>query len=94
MSLEAFLVLAAMGIFQLSVPYVLFIQGLKTVPAAEGALITLVEPILNPVWVWLAVGEQPGRSTLVGGALILVALVVCFLKPAQKYEPEQVPPDV
>jgi drug/metabolite transporter (DMT)-like permease len=93
MSLEAFLVLAAMGILQISVPYVLFIQGLKTVPAAEAALITLVEPILNPVWVWLAVGEEPGRSTLVGGALILVALVVCFLKPTHQDDPERDSPD-
>jgi len=81
MSTEAFFVLAAMGVLQLSVPYVLFIQGLKTVPAAEGALITLVEPILNPLWVWLILGEQPGAATLVGGVLILAALVIRFLNP-------------
>lgn len=75
----ALLVAAAMGIIQLSVPYVLFIKGLRTVPATDAALITLVEPLLTPVWVWLAVSEAPHASTYVGGGLILAALLVRFL---------------
>jgi len=78
-SAEALVVVAAMGVFQLGLPYVLFIQGLRSVPATDGALITLVEPILNPLWVWLAVGEAPTWNSLVGGGLILVALAVRFL---------------
>jgi len=75
----AYLLVATMGILQLGVPYVLFIAGMRRVRATDGALITLVEPILNPVWVWLIVGEPTGRATLVGGAFILVALVVRFV---------------
>ena len=78
LSLPALLVVAAMGTFQLGIPYVLFIKGLRTVPATDAALITLVEPVLNPVWVWLFVAEAPTASTVVGGALILLALVVRF----------------
>lgn len=77
-SLEATVVVGLMGVFQLAVPYVLFIQGLKTVRATDAAIITLVEPILNPVWVWLAVGERPVAATLIGAALILIALIVRF----------------
>jgi len=79
MSGRAFLLVAAMGTFQLGVPYVLFIKGLRTIPATDAALITLIEPILNPVWVWLFVAEAPARATLIGGALILVALLVRFV---------------
>ena len=81
LSAEALLVVAAMGTFQLGIPYVLFIRGVRTVPATDAALITLAEPILNPVWVWLAVGERPSPSTLVGGGLILLALLVRFVRP-------------
>jgi len=79
-SAEALLVVAAMGAFQLGIPYILFIRGLRGVPATDAALITLAEPVLNPVWVWLAVGEEPSASTLVGGSCILLAILVRFLR--------------
>lgn len=79
MPLGAFAVVAAMGVFQLGLPYVLFIRGLRSIPATDAALITLFEPVLNPLWVWLWVGEKPAAATLVGGGLILVALVVRFM---------------
>ena len=79
MSGAAFLVIVAMGTLQLGAPYVLFIKGLKTIPATDAALITLVEPILNPVWVWLVVHEAPHWSTMIGGTLIVLALAVRFL---------------
>jgi len=78
-SAGALLLAALMGTVQLAVPYVLFIQGLRTVPATDAALITIVEPILNPLWVWLVLAEVPHWSTGIGGALILAALVVRFL---------------
>ena len=77
--LPALLLLLAMGTIQLGVPYVLFIRALRTVPPTDVALITLLEPILNPVWVWLAVRESPHASTFVGGGLIIVALLVRFV---------------
>jgi drug/metabolite transporter (DMT)-like permease len=76
LSLEALMVILTMSVVQLGVPYVFFIRGLRTTPATTAAVITLVEPVLNPVWVWLALGEKPHPSTLAGGLLILVALLI------------------
>ncbi len=74
----ALLVAAVMGTVQLGIPYALFIRGLQRVPAADAALIMLIEPVLNPVWTWLAVREEPHWSTFAGGTLILLALVIRF----------------
>lgn len=68
------LLLVAMGCVQIAAPYILFSYGLKRVTSVEGSLLALVEPLLNPVWVVLFVGEQPSRATLAGGLLIIVAL--------------------
>ncbi len=80
----AFLILTAMAAFQLGVPYALFLKGLQTVPTTDAALITLVEPILNPVWVWLFVGEVPHPSTIVGGGLIILAFMTRFTTVSRK----------
>ena len=52
-------------------PYVLFARGLREIGTAEAGLIALIEPILNPIWVVLAVGERPAVPTLVGGSFLL-----------------------
>jgi len=75
----AWALVVAMGTLQLGLPYVLFIEGLRRVPATDAALITLLEPVLNPVWVWLWLGEKPAGTTLIGGGMILAGLVVRFL---------------
>ena len=49
--------------------------GARLIPAAEVALITLLEIVLGPLWVWIALGERPGTSTLIGGAIVLAAVV-------------------
>ena len=82
----ALLVLIATATFQLGVPYALFIKGLRTIPATDAAIITLAEPILNPVWVWLFLGEVPHMGTLVGGVLILMALVARFTGAPRRAE--------
>jgi drug/metabolite transporter (DMT)-like permease len=80
---QALLVVTVMGIVQLGVPYVFFIRGLRQVTATDAALITLIEPVLNPIWVWLVVREEPHWSTFLGGALILLALGVRFAGACQ-----------
>jgi len=64
-------VLAAFGVIQMAIPYLLFAKGLRFVGAAEAGLITLLEPILSAVWVAIAHGEIPAPFTLVGGAILL-----------------------
>jgi drug/metabolite transporter (DMT)-like permease len=68
------------GVVQLAMPYWLFQNGLRRVPAVEASLLIVLEPVLNPIWVWLAVGERPEQSTLVGGAFILLAMVIEALR--------------
>lgn len=67
-------VLALMGCVQIAAPYVLFSYGLKRVSSVEGSLLALVEPILNPIWVALAIGELPTAATVAGGLLIVAAV--------------------
>ena len=74
-------ILAIMGAVQLGMPYFLFSKGLQTVSLQEASLIALIEPVLNPLWVALTVGEIPSRATLTGGALILLGLGGRYLWP-------------
>ena len=64
-----------LGVFQLGLALFFVTTGAKYVPAAEVALINLLEVVLGPLWVWLAFSETAGPLTLVGGALVLGAVV-------------------
>jgi drug/metabolite transporter, DME family len=74
-------ILAVMGAIQLGLPYFLFSKGLQSVSLQEASLIALIEPVLNPVWVALVVGEIPSGATIAGGGLILVGLSVRYIAP-------------
>jgi len=63
-----------LGIFQLGISYVLFVKGLKTVPAAEASLLGMLEPMFNPLWAFLGLGERPSVWALLGGAIVLLAV--------------------
>lgn len=76
--------LVVMGVVQLGIPYVLFAKGLQSVRPQEASLITLVEPVLNPIWVFLAWKETPAFSTLVGGGCIMAALIGRFAFQGKK----------
>lgn len=73
---RALLIVIATGVVQLAAPYALFQMALKRVSPVDAALLVLLEPVLNPVWVWLAIRETPDTATLLGGAAILVSLVI------------------
>ena len=64
-----------LGVVQIGVAYFLVMRGLRGVPAVEASLLMMVEPALNPIWVWLIHGEAPGPLALLGGAVILAASV-------------------
>ncbi len=68
--------LALFGAAQLGLGLILFTAGARLIPVAEASLIAVLESVLGPVWVWLALGETPAPAALVGGAIILIALVV------------------
>jgi len=68
------IILAAMGIGQISLGLVLFVFGAQRLPPAETALIALVETILAPLWVWLAINEVPSDWALIGGGILFAAV--------------------
>jgi drug/metabolite transporter (DMT)-like permease len=68
--------LAALGIGQIGLGFVLLTVGARLIPAAQVGLITLLEVVLGPLWVWLALDERPSTLTLVGGAIVIVAIVI------------------
>ena len=68
--------LAALGIGQIGLGFALLSVGARLIPAAQVALITLLETVLGPLWVWLALDERPSTLTLVGGAIVIVAIVI------------------
>lgn len=73
-----------MGAVQLALPYYFFSKGVLTLSLQEVALIALIEPVLNPLWVALAIGEIPSLATLAGGGMILLGLSLRYLWPLLK----------
>ena len=68
--------LAALGLTQIGLGFVFLTIGGRLIPAGEVALITLLEIVLGPLWVWAFVGERPSTATLVGGAIVLGAVLL------------------
>ncbi len=69
-------VVAALGIIQIGCGLVLMTRAYHRLSAGELGLIGLAEPVLAPLWVWLAIGERPGPAALAGGVLVLAAVFV------------------
>jgi drug/metabolite transporter (DMT)-like permease len=65
-----------LGVFQIGLASLLFAYGIRRVTAVQSMLTAVVEPVMNPVWVFLVTGEQPGPATLAGGTVILTAVVL------------------
>jgi drug/metabolite transporter (DMT)-like permease len=66
--------LVVFGAGQLGAGLALFAIGARHAPPADVALVSLLEPVLGPVWVWWIIGEAPTPATLVGGTIVLVAM--------------------
>jgi len=67
--------LLLLGTVQLGLPYVFYAAAIKHVTALEATLIPLLEPVLNPLWVMLALGERPGPWAIFGALLVLGAVL-------------------
>ncbi|MAO82503.1 MAG: hypothetical protein CMH50_01265 [Myxococcales bacterium] len=68
--------IAAFALVQMAAPYILFARGLRGLSAQRASLLALAEPVLNPVLVWFAWSQPIANHTLLGGGLIIVALVI------------------
>jgi drug/metabolite transporter (DMT)-like permease len=65
---------AFLGIFQIGIAYAIFSYGLKKVYAIEASLIGMIEPVLNPVWVFFGYGEEPSFMAIIGGLIIITTI--------------------
>ena len=68
--------LAFLGIFQIGIPSFLLTYGVRRVTALQTLLTSVLEPIFNPIWVFLVIGEVPGPRAIAGGVIILAAVTV------------------
>ena len=83
-SVKAIAAIAVLGIFQIGIAAVFFSWGIKRVSAVEGILIVGLEPVFNPLWVFLVIGERPAVNALAGGAVILLAVIAVSLVSASR----------
>jgi drug/metabolite transporter (DMT)-like permease len=71
---RSFAVLAFLGIFQIAIAYVLFVRGLAFVTATQASLTGMLEPVSNPIWVFLCLGERPSAFAIAGALVVLAAI--------------------
>lgn len=71
---RSFAVLAFLGVFQIAFAYFLFVKGLAYVTATQASLTGMLEPVANPLWVFLLLGERPSPFAIAGGVIVLAAI--------------------
>jgi DME family drug/metabolite transporter len=75
---------AYLGVIQLGLSYVIFTLGMaRGVKSVDAGIVCYIEPVLNPVWVFLVLGERPSRWALIGGAIIISAVIIHMLLDAR-----------
>jgi drug/metabolite transporter (DMT)-like permease len=74
-SLYDFAILFVFGLTTIGLAFVLFMEGAKFIPSAEAGLISLLDVVLGPLWVFIAFRENPGLATVIGGAIVLGAAI-------------------
>jgi drug/metabolite transporter (DMT)-like permease len=80
--------LALLGAGQLGLGYLLFTIAIRRLPALEVSLLALLEPVLNPIWVYLGYGEEPGRLAIAGGAIVISVLALHATASARRPAPQ------
>jgi drug/metabolite transporter (DMT)-like permease len=84
------IVLAAFGATSMGFAYLLFLTGGRHIPSSEAGLIGLLDVVLAPLWVWLAFSEEPSTPAIIGGAIVLAA-VLWYLADALTWSNRQGP---
>jgi drug/metabolite transporter (DMT)-like permease len=64
-----------LGIFQLGISYILYTKAVKQVSAIDAVLIPIIEPLFNPLWVFMATGEHPSILAVYGGIIVLATII-------------------
>jgi drug/metabolite transporter, DME family len=73
--------LALMAMVQLAIPLIFYAKGARSVPAVTLSLVAMLDAVLNPMWPWLVVNEVPENAALIGGGIIIVAVLLSVLGP-------------
>jgi drug/metabolite transporter (DMT)-like permease len=68
--------IALLGIVQIGIPYILYSRAMKYATALEGVLLTMLEPVLSPLWVMLALNETPGTMSFFGGVIVIGSVAI------------------
>ena len=92
-TVNSILILAFLGVVQIGFAFIFFTKGIKHIPALEANLIGTLEPVLNPIWVFLFYGESMGRFALVGGLVVLGGVILSTVgsaRAAGSSKPEKV----
>jgi drug/metabolite transporter (DMT)-like permease len=83
--------LVLLGVCQMGLGLVLFTMGARLIIASEVALITLLEVVLGPFWAWVAVSEKPALMTVVGGVVVVAAVLLQTTERASRLGPRPSP---
>ncbi|MDR0854497.1 MAG: DMT family transporter [Clostridiales Family XIII bacterium] len=86
--LGSMLPIVFMGVFQIAVPYLLMAYASKYAKAIDIPIITSIEPLLNPVWVFIFTGENPGIRGVIGGGILLATVVLKSISGIRQTEPK------
>jgi drug/metabolite transporter (DMT)-like permease len=82
---KSILALIVLGVFQLGISYIFYAEAIKNVSAIEAILVPIMEPILNPIWVFLFIGEKPSYWCLIGGLIVLVSVTLRCIYGSYRY---------
>lgn len=90
-TVNSWLILAFLGIFQIGFAFIFFTQGIKHIPALEANLIGTLEPVLNPIWVFLFYGESMGKFALICGLILLGGVILSAVGSARANKTSEAP---
>jgi drug/metabolite transporter (DMT)-like permease len=82
-TVNTWLIIAFLGIFQIGLAFVFFTKAIKHIPALEANLVGTLEPVLNPLWVFLLLGESMGAFALIGGLVVLSGVTLSAIGSAR-----------
>jgi len=85
-TLGALAAVTVLGFIQIGLSAILFAAAIKRVSAISANLIAVIEPVFNPIWVFIALGEAPGLHALIGGAVILAAVTGASIVSARRLD--------
>lgn len=89
-SLLSIVSILILGIFQLGISYIFYTASIKHVSSVEAILIPVLEPLLNPIWVFIFTKEAPKSCALLGGAIVITALLVKGLYQHKKFSTKSI----